>query len=290
VIAENLMLPMVDWTAEGRGDTSDYANRMFGIKIISKRNNRFHYDSIAKFSELVLASGAFSSATIPILADGVYDDTGNKIARFTEINGVKVNEFAVMQLSRILMQIECATEVGSVLVLSKQEQNVISELGKFLQRSRIPSPIDIPDLSTFAVSDGENFAGGLLNFSPPDALSIAAVRSDPKIQGYAARVREILSTENNVDTRRGLVAAMREALEKSEIARKVDKIFEVESLICKPLHYVPGLDTAITVIEDGLELGKRWLNRDRSHNEWFLLSAKMTDIALRDYLTRTNNL
>jgi hypothetical protein len=80
-----------------------------------------------------------------------------------------------------------------------------------------------------------------------------------------------------VDTRRGLVAAMRDALEQSEAARKVDKIFEVESMICKPLHYVPGLDTAMTIIADGLDLGKRWLQRDRSRNEWFLLSAKMAD-------------
>jgi hypothetical protein len=83
---------------------------------------------------------------------------------------------------------------------------------------------------------------------------------------------------------------MREALEKSEAARKVDKIFEVEGLLCKPLHYIPGLDAAMTVIEDGLDLGKRWLERDRSRNEWFLLSARMADISLKDYLKRTDNL
>ena len=74
---------------------------------------------------------------------------------------------------------------------------------------------------------------------------------------------------------------MRDALEQSEAARKVDKIFEVESMICKPLHYVPGLDTAMTIIEDGLDLGKRWLQRDRSRNEWFLLSAKMAPATTR---------
>lgn len=82
---------------------------------------------------------------------------------------------------------------------------------------------------------------------------------------------------------------MREALEQSEAARKVAKIFEVESMICKLLHYVPGLDAAMTVIEDGLDLGKRWLQRDRSRNEWFLLSAKMADVSLKDYLKRTGN-
>lgn len=91
-------------------------------------------------------------------------------------------------------------------------------------------------------------------------------------------------------TRRALVVAMREALEKSDAAHQVDKIFEVESMICKPLHYVPGLDAAMTVIEDGLDLGKKWLERDRSSNEWFLLSAKMADISLKDYLKRTGNL
>jgi hypothetical protein len=45
----------------------------------------------------------------------------------------------------------------------------------------------------------------------------------------------------------------------------------------------------MTVIEDGLDLGKRWLQRDRSRNEWFLLSAKMADISLKDYLKRTGN-
>src|ERR1039458_9448978 len=56
VIAENLMLPMVDWTARGMGELKDYRNEIFGIEIVSEPDNRSHYDNIAKFSELVLAS------------------------------------------------------------------------------------------------------------------------------------------------------------------------------------------------------------------------------------------
>ena len=116
------------------------------------------------------------------------------------------------------------------------------------------------------------------------------MRADPTISGYAERVRSLLASESSVETQRELVRAMREALQFSETAKRVDTIFEVESWICKALHYVPKIGPIFSVVEIGLELGRKWIERKKKQSEWFLLGPKMTEVSLKDYLKRTGNL
>jgi hypothetical protein len=60
--------------------------------------------------------------------------------------------------------------------------------------------------------------------------------------------------------------------------------------VVKPLHYVPGVDAVLSVAEDLKDLGTKWLERDISQQEWYLMAPKMNDIAIRDFLNRKGNL
>jgi hypothetical protein len=286
-IFEGLAVPLVDWSPEVRVEGNVFTAEDFGIKsqYVDKDGRTFH-DSMA-FAEALLKANAFSLPNLDLLTIAPFEgETSQQKSR-----RLKHQLFSQsMQLSRILLQINEASESRSPLVIAQDERNLIRELGAFVELNKWPTPFDIPDLSSLSLSDGDHFAGGLLNFSPQDALSLVATRKDAQIQEYARTVRSILSKDSSFDSKRDLVVAMRAALEKSDAAKKVDKVFEMESLIFKPLHYVPGLDSILTVLEDGLDLGRQWIARRSKANTLHLLTPRMQEISLHDYLQRTGNL
>jgi hypothetical protein len=104
-------------------------------------------------------------------------------------------------------------------------------------------------LLTLKSIEPESFASGLLNFSPPDIRSVAAVRSDRNIRRYAEKISSLLEKEPSRDRDREMLAAMIDAHEKSEVSNRIEKIFEVVSWIVKPLHYAPGVDAALSIVE-----------------------------------------
>jgi hypothetical protein len=147
-------------------------------------------------------------------------------------------------------------------------------------------PFDLPDLRHEQLVSGERFVAGLLNFSPPDAKSVVAVRGDPLVQKYAERVRQHISA---ADGDAGLLAAMREAMEDRQQTRKVRTVFEVSSWVMKPLSYVPVVGEIISAFSDLRDLLAKWMERRQSSEEWYLLGAKMQDIAVEEYLARMAN-
>lgn len=58
----------------------------------------------------------------------------------------------------------------------------------------------------------------------------------------------------------------------------------------KPRHYVPATASFLSLGEDVIDLVKKWVGREKSSVERFLLGAKMSDLALKDYLDCTGNL
>jgi hypothetical protein len=58
---------------------------------------------------------------------------------------------------------------------------------------------------------------GLLNFTPPDGKSIAAVRADARVQRYAGSVRAHIASEHAEE---GLLMAMRDAMREKEQTQK----------------------------------------------------------------------
>jgi hypothetical protein len=65
---------------------------------------------------------------------------------------------------------------------------------------------------------------------------------------------------------------------------------KLEVWVVKPLHYVPVVGEVIGAIEDIKDVGVKWLHRKVSEQEWYLLGARMTNIAIKDYLDRKGNI
>lgn len=288
-IAENTYLPQVDWTARQGGVDRGFTEEQFGLLSTKAGGGEWDRD-LEKFAALAIVNGAFSEFSLNAMCNVLGPQTKDIRPNLVRVDPVgEVDGFARHHLCRLLLQVRAAAELRSFLVLGDEERAILSDLCNFVIRTKIPIPLDLPDLRSVNIIDGENFAGGLFNFSPPDALAVAAVRGDSDISKYAAKVRELLAVESSLETQRNLVHAMREALNTSEAARRADKIFEVVSWTAKPLHYIPGVGEILSLGEDLLEVGKKWIERKQSTKEWFLLGAKMSDVSIKDYLKRTGN-
>jgi hypothetical protein len=287
-VADELLLLPADWAIPSYSSSKPITLEQFGIRF----STEWEYERNAEdFAALLLLRKAFSPEALAALKRGVSPRAIKRRTARRQIRGLgKVDNFALQHLCRLLGQVQLARAAKTKLLLGDEERLVLSEISKFALQTKIPTPFDLPDLDSAALIDAETFAGGLLNFSPPDALAAAAVRKDATISTYAAKVRDLLSAPSTLDTQRELARAMRAALKRSDTARRIETVFEVESFVCKPLHYIPALGEVLTVFEDGLELGKKWVQRKRSADEWFLLGPKMSEISIRDYLRRTGNL
>ena len=174
------------------------------------------------------------------------------------------------------------------VVVAEEDIQIIKEIGEFVVKHQLPTPVDIPDLTGMLI-EPETFCDGLLNFCPRDIYSVAAVRSDSTIREYGQKVSSLLGSSPSIEREQGLLSAMVEAYEKGERRVRSDKAFEVASLLVKPLHYVPVLGEVLSVVEDAKDLGLKWMNRNSLSEEWHLVGVRMADIALKDYLNRKAN-
>jgi len=192
-------------------------------------------------------------------------------------------------LCRIFLQARAAAESKSLLILSEEDLTLLREIGTFLHDGRIPTPFAFPDLTDHVINS-DDFACGLLNFSPPDALSLAAVREDATVRRYAGKINSLLGQTASQDKQRSMLQAMKEAHEQANVDQRVKTIFEIESWVVKPLHYVPFVGEALTIAEDLKDVAVKWLDKKKEDSEWYLVAARMTEVAIRDYLARKDNI
>jgi hypothetical protein len=281
------VLPEVDWTIPPQ--TKGITPAQFGITQTRAGGNEWDTDAQA-LSALALSNNAFRPETLQALTNVA--SPGLPRRPYTRSPGfglAQVDGFAHHHLCRLLLQIRASAEAKSFLVLGDEDRQILTELAQFVVKHRLPTPFNLPDLSRAKVVEGDTLAGGLFNFSAPDALSVAAVRADPTVAQYAAKVRSALLTGNSFTSQRDLVIAMREALEKSDIGEKVRTIFEVDSWICKALHFLPVVGVFFSGADVLLELANKWMKRKDSSAEWFMLGPRMADVSLKDYLRRMDN-
>jgi hypothetical protein len=82
---------------------------------------------------------------------------------------------------------------------------------------------------------------------------------------------------------------MKEAYERPEKKRKIEKGFEIASWVVKPLHNVPLVGEGLSLAEDLKDVAVKWMDKKITDAEWYLIGSRMTDIAIRDYLKRKSN-
>ena len=192
-------------------------------------------------------------------------------------------------LNRLFLQLKAAREANAFAIVGEDDIQILHEIGQYVLSKRTPTPFDIPDLQGKLI-EPDAFCNGLLNFSPPDIVSVAAVRSDPTIREYGSKIGTLLAQSPSNEREQNILAAMVEAHKKSEFGAKVENVFEVRSWVVKPLHYVPIVGEIVGAAEDIKDLAMKWVEREVSQREWYLLGVRMTDIAIKDYLSRKANM
>ncbi|WP_374573237.1 hypothetical protein [Phenylobacterium sp.] len=292
-VADEVIVPSIDWAlAIDSNDPPELTAQSLNVEINGKANpggGEWDRDAIA-FADILLDNGALSTESwihVSRLELGALEPEARRAIE--ERRDELQRQVGHHYLCRLLLHVRAAADTGAFLVLSEPDCRVLQEIGEFLTRTGLASPHPMPDL-TGKVLAGDDFAAGLLNFSPPDALAMAAVKRDPQIRRYARQVSEVIGEAATEASQRALLHAMQEAHERAEAGRKAEKVFEVASWCVKPLHYVPGVGEVITVAEDVKDLVNKWVDRKTVGKEWYLLAAKMADVAISDYLSRKGNL
>jgi hypothetical protein len=212
---------------------------------------------------------------------GYSDDVVSEYGNLSEKNK---NEITKNYLRRLLHQVYAANSDGCYLVISEVELEILNEIAKFLTGGDFHYNIPFPDLSN-KIIDPEELADGILTFSPKDVLSLRAVRDDSDIQKYAERVRKEIG---KVSTS-GLTQAAVEAYRKTEIRKRSEHTMEIVSWVVKPLHYIPGIDAALTIGEDVKDLALKAIRWKEKCEDWHIIGVKMQQIANDDFIRRVGN-
>lgn len=289
-LAQEVIIPQIDWAlSPGSRDVPELSSERLGVSINGPENfgGREWDDDTGVFVDILLACRALSRDSWVHVSrlDISEREMGSAETSETELRKTVGHHY----LCRLLLQVRAAADAGAILVLSEPDCVLLKEIGAFLIKHKLPAPYALPDL-TDQVLAGDDFAGGLFNFSPPDALAMAAVKGDPVVQRYARRVNSYLSDVQVVESQRQLLRAMKEAHGQAEAGRKAEKVFEVASWLIKPLHYIPGVGEALTLAEDAKDAANKWMDLKIDAKEWYLLAAKMSDVAISDYLSRKGNI
>lgn len=289
-IADRIVIPSIDW-GPFRSDHLTFDPAILGMDLNPEEEpgGREWDDDAVAFAEVLLANKVLSleswrhASTLDLS-----EHDQESLTRIGQRRAELEHKIAHHFLCRLLLQIRAASATGAFLVLAENDLQILKEIGQFLLTSRAPSPHPLPDL-TGQVFSGEDFAGGLLNFAPPDALALVAVKKDETVRRYADKLASVIGETSTEASQRGLLQAMREAHEKAEAGRKAETVFEISSWIAKPLHYVPVLGELLSVAEDAQDLMAAWAKRETERQEWCLIGVRMTEIAYKDYLARHHN-
>lgn len=235
-----------------------------------------------KLAGQALRRGALSKASEVWIEGSRYGD-GSLImpeARKFEYEGYSLDRFAFHYLCRLIAQIRSAQSTSAALVLCEPDREIISELSRFILEERVSLPFDFPSMIGEELVRAEAFAGGLIRLDAPDLLSVKAVREDKLVRLYAERVREAFSF-SGLDQQRYLVRAMREAYDERQRIKGAKYVFEIISYLAKPLAFVGA-----TLVTGGM---KAYLSREHDRRAWHLISARMSQVSIEDYLHRTSN-
>jgi hypothetical protein len=289
-LAGKTLVPTADWNypydKKYRGELSDVE---LGIEHTEIGGNEWDGTRV-KFVERLLKQRALSSSSHNYISSLVLnhypEDERNHInANLEHYQSAAAKHY----LCRLFLQLSSARETDSFVVLSEDDIQILGEVRHWISQSQFSLPFDIPDLKGKLI-EPESFASGVLNFSPRDVRSVAAVRSDKQVRAYADKISSLLEEQPSESRERKMLTAMVDAHNKSEASKRAEKIFEVVSWLVKPFHYVPGVDAALSAAEDLKDVGMKILDRDISQKGWHLLAVKMTDIALQDYFVRKGNM
>lgn len=129
-----------------------------------------------------------------------------------------------------------------------------------------------------------------LNFAPANIDSFGAIRTSAAITGYAASFREALASAASApDLEQKLLQLMEEAMDSENIARQVAGGLSTAGSALGALGFIPFAGSATSIMGLGTDAGARTATKVAEKKSWYLIGAKMQEIAIRDLLKRRSN-
>lgn len=126
-----------------------------------------------------------------------------------------------------------------------------------------------------------------LNFAPGAIDAFAAIRMSSAITEYATSFREVLtSAASQPDLEQALLKLMKEAMDTSEIADQVASGFATSGSALGLLGFIPFVSTAASVLGVATDVGSRATEKISEKKSWYLIGAKMHEVAVQDLLKR----
>lgn len=287
-LAETTIVPSIDWSGGSSGGPID--PDVLGLEVNGEERfgGQEWDDETQAFAKWLIEQKAFSRKSWVHLSDLdiKHRNMGKKITRRESVELER--QVAEHYLCRLFLHVRASSDANSMLVLAEPDLELLAEIGEFAAKRKIPLPFAFPDLRNRTIA-ADDFAAGLLNYSPKDALSLMAVRQDKDVKEYAKKLQPLLSDAGTFEGQRKIISAMRDAYEVDTAAQKAEKVFEVVSWVVKPLHYVPVVAEVLTFAEDAKDLANVFVKKTAEAKEWYLVGVKMTDISVKDYMARKGN-
>jgi hypothetical protein len=281
-LASSTKIPLVDW---GMNDADGFRPSELGITLCDSGFDapfREWDDDAMLLSAVALEWNAFSPETLnDLLVYRVGDKPIRRPPKARDVAGLKVDPHALHHLCRLLLQVRTVADQPARLVLAETDHRILCELLDFIEGHQLAIPFGLPEVRRKAFIEADGLVGGLIHFTPTDVLALQAAATDGQVRRYAQQVRPFLCASTSTESRRGLVAAMKETDEKADRVLGARRVFEFASILAKPFAAFGA-----TLLVAGM---KAWLNRKHTEANWHLVSARMSDVAHKDYLRRAHN-
>jgi len=287
-IADEIIVPQADWSPSAEGPNG-VDGKSLGVRYGEGTFKEWD-ENARSFASVLLGARALSSGSLNYISEMDLTD-------LSKADREKVNEklddikqsISEQYLCRLFLQIREAGKEGSLIILDERDITLLSEVCDYIRGGGPPPSFSLPELNGQVIL-GQKFVGGLLNFSPHDAASVAAIRADKTIQRYAEKVRSFVTSASSLEGERALLDAMRETYDVVRAERKIENVFEVVSWLAKPLHYLPGVDAALSIAEDTKDVASLLIGKEEECREWYLLGARAQQINIEKYLERKKNM
>ncbi len=277
-LGDPVVIPQVDWMPQDPASV--------GLELANAGGAEWDADTDL-FVGLLLLNNAISQDSLKSLREGITQGPRahkRKVRHHGEVDG-----FSHHALCRLLLQVRASVELHATLVVTPDEIKILKEIETFTVSNLFPTPYALPSLGTLAHVDGENFLGGMLSFSPPDARSIIEVRKSPTVRKYKEQIVPYLAAPFTQQSEHALLEAMKEAYLSTKVGRDGLKVFEAQSWLLKPLAYIPAIGTIVNIYGDLRDVLKKWLERKTENESWHLIGPTMNQVAIEDYLSRKHN-
>ncbi|HOY88065.1 MAG TPA: hypothetical protein PLP67_06810 [Methylotenera sp.] len=129
-----------------------------------------------------------------------------------------------------------------------------------------------------------------LNFAPATLDSFGAIRTSDAITDYATSFREALASAASApDMEQNLLQLMEEAMDTEDVAKQVAGGLSTAGSALGVLGFIPFVGSAASVMGLGTDAGARTAGKVAEKKSWYLIGAKMQEVAIRDLLKRRKN-